>query len=352
MDIITDKNESKSKKILIVDDEPINIELLEDLLIPQKYIVEGALNGEEALAKIQKDLPDLILLDVMMPGMNGFQVCSEVRKNSSLPYIPIIFITAYQIDQSDIIHGLDMGGDDYIRKPFDSSELFSRIRSCLRVKKLYDDLARTKTELSRYVSLSTVDMVEKKASKEVFQADRAAVVTVLFSDIRGFTNFSENMVPAEIFKMLNLNLSRQIKVIEKYNGIIDKLNGDEIMAIFEGPDMASNALKCARGIVKALSVPQNSKLLDWAGVGIGINTGQIYLGSLGSDTFKDYTIIGNTVNIAARLCGLASQYQILFTEATLKLIKKTELNYRPVKRVSLRGISSPINVLELIQNQD
>lgn len=352
MDIITDKNKFESKKILIVDDEPINIELLEDLLIPEKYIVEGALNGEEALAKIQKELPDLILLDVMMPGMNGFQVCSEVRKNSSLPYIPIIFITAYQIDQSDIIHGLDMGGDDYIRKPFDSSELFSRIRSCLRVKKLYDDLARTKTELSRYVSLSTVDMVEKKTSKEVFQADRSAVVTVLFSDIRGFSNFTENMVPEKIFKMLNINLSRQIKVIEKYNGIIDKLNGDEIMAIFEGPDMASNALKCARGIVKALSVPQNSTLLDWAGVGVGINTGQIYLGSLGSDTFKDYTIVGNTVNIAARLCGFASQYQILFTEATLKLIKKTEFNYRPVKKVSLKGISSPINVLELIQHQD
>jgi DNA-binding response OmpR family regulator len=352
MDIITDKNKFESKKILIVDDEPINIELLEDLLIPEKYIVEGALNGEEALAKIQKELPDLILLDVMMPGMNGFQVCSEIRKNLSLPYIPIIFITAYQIDQSDIIHGLDMGGDDYIRKPFDSSELFSRIRSCLRVKKLYDDLARTKTELSRYVSLSTVDMVEKKTSKEVFQADRSAVVTVLFSDIRGFSNFTENMVPEKIFKMLNINLSRQIKVIEKYNGIIDKLNGDEIMAIFEGPDMASNALKCARGIVKALSVPQNSTLLDWAGVGVGINTGQIYLGSLGSDTFKDYTIVGNTVNIAARLCGFASQYQILFTEATLKLIKKTEFNYRPVKKVSLKGISSPINVLELIQHQD
>jgi DNA-binding response OmpR family regulator len=352
MDIITDKNKFESKKILIVDDEPINIELLEDLLIPEKYIVEGALNGEEALAKIQKELPDLILLDVMMPGMNGFQVCSEIRKNSSLPYIPIIFITAYQIDQSDIIHGLDMGGDDYIRKPFDSSELFSRIRSCLRVKKLYDDLARTKTELSRYVSLSTVDMVEKKTSKEVFQADRSAIVTVLFSDIRGFSNFTENMVPEKIFKMLNINLSRQIKVIEKYNGIIDKLNGDEIMAIFEGPDMASNALKCARGIVKALSVPQNSTLLDWAGVGVGINTGQIYLGSLGSDTFKDYTIVGNTVNIAARLCGTALQYQILFTEATLKLIKKTEFNYRPVKKVSLKGISSPINVLELIQHQD
>jgi len=352
MGIITDKNEFESKKILIVDDEPINIELLEDLLIPQKYIVEGALNGEEALAKIQEEPPDLILLDVMMPGMNGFQVCSEIRKNSSLPYIPIVFITAYQIDQTDIIHGLDMGGDDYIRKPFDSSELFSRIRSCLRVKKLYDDLARTKTELSRYVSLETVEMVEKKTSKEVFQADTKPVVTVLFSDIRGFSNFAENMDAEEIFKMLNINLSRQIKVIEKYNGIIDKLNGDEIMAIFEGPDMASNALKCARDIIKVLSVPQNKKLLDWAGVGIGINTGQIYLGSLGSDTFKDYTIVGNTVNIAARLCGFASQYQILFTEATLKLIKKTEFNFRPVKKVSLKGIRSPINVLELIQHQD
>ncbi len=352
MDIITDKNYSESKKILLVDDEPINIELLEDLLIPQKYIVEGALNGEEALAKIQKETPDLILLDVMMPGMNGFQVCSEIRKNSSLPYIPIIFITAYQIDQTDIIHGLDMGGDDYIRKPFDSSELFSRIRACLRVKKLYDDLARTKIELSRYVSLATVDMLEKKASKELSLTERSAVVTVLFSDIRGFTNFAENMDPAKIFKMLNFNLSKQIKVIEMYNGIIDKLNGDEIMAIFEGPDMASNALKCARGIVKAFSAPIIRDVFDRGGVGIGINTGQIFLGSLGSETFKDYTIIGNTVNIAARLCGLASKYQILFTEATFKLINKTEFNFRPVKKVSLKGISSPINVLELIQHQD
>ena len=151
--------------------------------------------------------------------------------------------------------------------------------------------------------------------------------------------------------MLNLNLSKQIKVIEQYNGVIDKLNGDEIMAVFEGPDMALNALQCAQSIVEELSASKSNKMLDWSRVGIGINTGQIYLGILGSDTFKDYTIIGNTVNIAARLCGVAEKYQILFTEATMKLIEKAGFNYRSIKRISLRGISSPIEVFELENNQ-
>jgi DNA-binding response OmpR family regulator len=341
------KNDLRFKKILVVDDEPMNLELLEDLLKPQKYIIATASSGKEALAKIQKETPDLILLDVMMPEMNGFQACSKIREDQTIPYIPIILITAYQIDPSDIIYGLDKGADDYIRKPFSISELLSRIRACLRVKILYDELAWTKTELSRYVSLSTANMVEKVASKKSFQANRTAHVTVLFSDIRGFANISENMNPEIVFEMLNLNLSKQIKVIEQYNGVIDKLNGDEIMAVFEGPDMALNALQCPQSIVEELSALKSSEMLDWSGVGIGINTGQIYLGILGSDTFKDYTIIGNTVNIAARLCGVAERYQILFTEATMKLIEKAGFNYRSIKRISLRGISSPIEVFEL-----
>ena len=341
------KNDLEFKKILVVDDDPMNLELLEDLLKPQKYIIETASSGKEALVKIQKETPDLILLDVMMPEMNGFQACSKIREDQSIPYIPIILITAYQINPSDIIYGFDKGADDYIRKPFSISELLSRIRACLRVKMLYDELVWTKTELSRYVSLSTVNMVEKVVSKKSFQANRTANLTVLFSDIRGFANISENMNPEIVFEMLNLNLSKQIKVIEQYNGVIDKLNGDEIMAVFEGPDMALNALQCAQSIVEELSAFKSNEMLDWSGVGIGINTGQIYLGILGSDTFKDYTIIGNTVNIAARLCGVAEKYQILFTEATMKLIEKAGFNYRSIKRISLRGISSPIEVFEL-----
>ena len=342
------KSLGSDKKIFAVDDEPINLKLLEATLVPEGYTLETALSGEEALDKIKSSLPDLILLDVMMPGMNGYEVCKKIRADASLPYIPIIFLTAMKTDQKDIIHGLDAGGDDYIRKPFDTVELLSRIRAALRVKDLYDELARTKAELSRYVSLSTVQMVEKTTSGEATQAGQTADITVLFSDIRGFTNIAENMKPDEVFEMLNLSLSRQIEVIEDHHGIIDKLNGDEIMVVFEGPEMAQNALQCGMGIVKALSRPELSHAADWVGVGIGINTGPVYIGSLGSETMKNYTVVGTTVNIAARLCGVAKKFQILFTETTMKLIEGKGFAYHSVGKPSLRGISTPLETFELM----
>jgi len=336
----------RDKKILAVDDEPKNIKLLEAKLAPEGYVLETATNGQEALDKVKASIPDLILLDVLMPGMNGYQVCEKIRSDTSIPYIPIIFLTASLITQKDIINGLDIGGDDYIRKPFDTLELFSRIRAALRVKELYDNLVQTKTELARYVSLSTVQMVEKATSGEATQAGQTADVTVLFSDIRGFTNIAENMNPQNVFEMLNLSLSRQINVVEDHHGIIDKLSGDEIMAVFEGPDMAQDALQCAIGIVRALCSPAAS---DWAGVGIGINTGPVYIGSIGSETMKDYTVVGNTVNIAARLCGSANKFQILFTESTLKLIEGKGFQYRSLGKIVLKGIVSPMETFELIQ---
>jgi len=149
----------KHKKILAVDDEHKNIKLLEAKLAPEGYVLETATNGQEALDKVKTSIPDLILLDVLMPGMNGYQVCEKIRSDTSIPYIPIIFLTASLIWQKYIIHDLNIGGDDYIRKPFDTLELFSRIRAALRVKELYDNLVQTKADLARYVSLSTVQMV-------------------------------------------------------------------------------------------------------------------------------------------------------------------------------------------------
>lgn len=337
----------KYKKILAVDDDPKNIKLLEAKLIPEGYIVETAMSGQEALDNIKFINPDIILLDVMMPDMDGYQVCKKIRADTSLPYIPIIFLTAIQIDQKDMIHGLDLGGDDYLRKPFETLELLSRIRAALRVKDLYDELVRTKVELSRYVSLSTLRMVEKVTSGKGIPAGETRDVTVLFSDIRGFTNISENMNPAEVFEMLNLYLSKQIKVVEAHHGIIDKLSGDEIMAIFERPGMAQNALQCGKDVVGTLCSSDRCQAADWVGVGIGINTGSVYVGSIGSETLKDYTVVGNTVNIAARLCGIAKKFQILFTETTKDLIEGKELRYSSVGKVPLEGIREPMEVFEL-----
>lgn len=240
--------------LLVVDDTPINIDLLEGMLVPAGYIVETAESGEEALEKANSNIPDLVILDVMMPVMNGYEVCRRIRENKRLPYIPIIFITASELEQKDIIFGLDQGGDDYIRKPFNVEELLSRIKACLRTKALYDELTRTKAELARFVSTSTVKLVERLASGDSTIENRTANVTALFSDMRGFTNLSQDMAPEKVFEMLNLNLGKQIEVIEKYNGIIDKLSGDEVMAVFEGEDKVENALRCAAAIVEALSV--------------------------------------------------------------------------------------------------
>jgi len=217
------------------------------------------------------------------------------------------------------------------------------------VKDLYDKLILTKAELSRYVSLSTVQMVEKTTSGEATQAGQTADVTVLFSDIRGFTNIAENMNPQNVFEMLNLSLSRQINVIEDHHGIIDKLTGDEIMAVFEGPDMARNALQCGIDIVKALCRSEPNQAGDWAGVGIGINTGPVYIGSIGSETMKDYTVVGNTVNIAARLCGFAKKFQILFTESTTELIEGYGFHSRSLGKIPVKGVTSPGEAFELIQ---
>lgn len=335
------------EKILIVDDTPLNIDLLEGMLLPAGYILDKAESGEEALAKVQSKIPDLVILDVMMPGMNGYEVCRRIRKNKTLPYIPIIFITASELEQKDIVLGLDQGGDDYIRKPVNVEELLSRIKACLRTKALNDELARTKLELARYVSTSTVKLVERMSSGEATVENRAAEVTVLFSDMRGFTNLSQNMVPEKVFEMLNLNLGKQIEVIEKFNGIIDKLGGDEVMAVFEGEDKAENALHCAAAIVEALSSITLKQGGEWTSVGIGINTGPVYWGNLGNVSFKYFTVIGNTVNIAARLCGLADKFQILLTATTLSLIQEELFEFKSIGEKMLKGLSKPIEVFQI-----
>ena len=334
--------------LLVVDDTPINIDLLEGMLVPAGYIVETAESGEEALEKVHSNIPDLVILDVMMPVMNGYEVCRRIRENKTLPYIPIIFITASELEQKDIIFGLDQGGDDYIRKPFNVEELLSRIKACLRTKALNDELARTKAELTRYVSTSTVKLVERLTSGDSTMENRTANVTALFSDMRGFTNLSQDMAPEKVFEMLNLNLGKQIEVIEKFNGIIDKLSGDEVMAVFEGEDKVENALRCAAAIVEALSAISPKQGGEWTSVGIGINTGPVYWGSLGTISFKDFTVIGNTVNIAARLCGLADKFQILFTETTLSLIQKERFEFQSIGEKTLKGLSNPIEVFQMI----
>jgi len=219
-------------------------------------------------------------------------------------------------------------------------------------RKLKDEvLLKIRDEIARYVAPPTMEIVEKIATGKKVDTGEIVNVTILFSDIRGFTQIGENMNPDELFKVLNLCLSIQIQIVEKYHGIIDKLNGDEIMAVFHGPEATENALNCALEIIKNLRNPEFKMERDWIGVGIGINTGPAYLGPLGSESRKQFTLVGNTVNVAARLCGIAKKFEILFGNNTEELIKDKDFNYEFLGKVSLKGLSAPFEVFRLRNNE-
>jgi adenylate cyclase len=208
-------------------------------------------------------------------------------------------------------------------------------------------LALAKQELSQFVSLATRQMVDSVIVDDAAGRDGTAPVTVLFSDMRGFTRLSQNLDAKEVFDRLNHMLTIQIKIVEKNNGFIDKLSGDEIMAVFEGEDMVDNALKSARSIVDVLSSNESETGTAWTSVGIGINTGPVHWGSLGDLSFRDFTVIGNTVNVSARLCGLAGNFQILFTEATEAVIEEGKCLYQSLGKKKIKGLEKPITVFQI-----
>jgi len=343
-----DKRNTRKRTILVIDDEVLNLQFLNELLTDAGYAVVGISSSAEAADAVRQINPDLILLDVVMPKIDGYKVCALIRADRSIPYIPIIFLTATEINNENIIRGLDSGGDDYLAKPFHHFELLARIKANLRSKELYDELTETKTELSRYVSRATSLMVEKAITGEIITPVESVEVTTLFSDMRGFTTIAEQMDCAEVFEKLNYSLSAQITVIEEHHGIIDKLSGDEIMTIFHGERMAENAIACAQAIINALVSGGGHQGNDWTGVGIGIHSGRAYMGTLGSETRKHHTAVGTTVNIAARLCGHARKFQILFSADTARLIRGKGFAYQSVGDLALKGLRSPIEAFELL----
>jgi len=217
------------------------------------------------------------------------------------------------------------------------------------VKALQDRLSSVQEELAHYVSRPTLQMVTGKFSGDNPVDSRKADVTILFSDIRDFTHQTEHMAPEEVFGVLNGSLGFQLDLIEKHGGVVDKLSGDEIMAVFEGDDMAERAIACAGEIVavRRQAVAEGNGSLPR--LGIGINSGAVYLGSVGnSRSMLDYTVVGAPVNIAARLCGMARDAQVLISRHTMARLRGELPNARSIGGQQLKGLSAPLEVFELI----
>ncbi len=331
--------------ILIVDDELVNRQVLLNHLSLENYCVAQASNGIEALALIDQGLkPDLILLDVMMPRMTGYEVCRKIRENFPANELPILMLTAKN-QVSDLVEGLNAGANDYLNKPISKNELLSRIKTHLEISKL--NLA-----YSRFIPREFLQFLDKKSILDVQLGDQVQKeMSVLFSDIRDFTTLSESLTPQDNFRFINAYLSRMEPAISENHGFIDKYIGDAIMALFAGG--ADDAVRAGISMLQRL-VAYNQHRANYGYIqiqnGIGINTGLLMLGTVGGKNRMDSTEISHAVNLASRLEELTKDYgvSLLISHQTYsRLQKPKDYAIRIIDKVQVKGKSEKVTVYEV-----
>lgn len=302
--------------ILAVDDEPANLALLSKLLKHQGYDVVEASNGRAALSAVIAYEPDLVCLDVMMPMMDGIEVCQRLRQLTDHAGLPLLLLTALNRPE-DKARGLEAGANDFLSKPFDEIELAARLRSLLRTKALQDRLADL---LVRYVSKE----VAAEALRDPFAVSLGGArrhVTTLFADVRGYTAIAAEQPPEATLDLLNSYLSVASDAVESHGGTVADLLGDGVFAFFGAPVMHSDdPVRAVHAALELQAAVMSLEIPMMPGVrlqtGIGITSGEVIAGNVGSERRMHYAVVGDPVNIAARLQTVAGPGQILVDEAT------------------------------------
>ncbi|HTM10131.1 MAG TPA: response regulator [Verrucomicrobiae bacterium] len=355
-------------KILIVDDEPFNLDLLEQELADHDYLIERASDGVEALAKVESFAPDVVLLDYMMPNMNGIETVKRLREDERFRSLPVILVTA-KGSQDDKVRGLDAGADDYVVKPFDSFELLARVRSMMRIKRLHDSLEELNRSLAdkvsdqvreiermgrlkRYLSPQVADTVLEKDEESLFKTHRREI-TVVFLDLRGFTAFADSAEPEEIMELLRSYHCEMGKLIFKYQGTLERFAGDGIMIFFNDPIPCEDHTLCAVRMAVEMRSRAAELRAGWRkrgydlDLGIGLACSYATLGNIGFEGRMDYGAIGNVTNLASRLCDEAKGGQILTNQKTLSKIDHL-VEVEPLEELQLKGFARPVKALNIV----
>jgi len=328
-------------KVLVAEDNRDSRELVSDILLNLGHVPILAPNGRVALEKIQEDLPDLVILDINMPEMDGFQVCAALKSNPATDRIPVIMLTA-QVDVESRVTGLQLGADDYLPKPFHPRELIARIETRLRAKEQTDSLREQREQIRRtFERFVAHEIVEKllEDPTRVQLGGAETILTVLFADLEGFSTLSEHTEPPHLLEVLNTYHKLLVDHIKSNGGTVDKFLGDGVMALYNTPlpqtDHALRAVRTALNIREALAdFHRNLEPKFRLGVNFGIHTGSAIVGTVGSPELMDFTAIGDTVNLASRLQGLSENSQITVSEDTYALVKDHVL----AERVGARAV--------------
>ncbi|HEV8030496.1 MAG TPA: response regulator [Stellaceae bacterium] len=364
--------------ILVVDDVPDNVDILQMRLESQGYEVTSAGDGEAALAIVRERLPDLVLMDIMMPKLDGIAAMKQLKADSSLPFIPVILVTA-RADAKDVIAGLEAGGDDYLTKPVDQAALMARVRAMLRIKALHDTVheqagklsdqaaelamwnkdleARVQAQLGeiermgtlkRFLAPQLAEMIISSGDESILEIHRRDIV-VVFCDLRGFTAFAVTAEPEEVLDLLNEYHAALGPLITRSEGTLDHFSGDGLMVIFNDPlpcpDPAERAVKMAVEMREAVMGLQ----ADWRrrgreiGFGVGIAQGYATLGQIGFAERVDYTAIGTVCNVASRLCDEASDGQILISKRVAGAVEGMA-SLEEIGDLALKGLAQAVAV--------
>ncbi|MER9202631.1 response regulator [Mesorhizobium sp. M0482] len=371
-------------RILAVDDTPENLEILRMRLEANGYEVATAADGEEGLAKARELTPDLILLDIMMPKLDGISVVRMLKHDQSLRSIPVILVTA-KADTRDVVDGLDAGGDDYLTKPFEHRALLARVRSMLRQKALHDTVASQAkrledqaaqlsdwnrsleqtvadqvTELERMARLrrflpeQVADLIVAAGNGDALLQSHRREVTVVFCDLRGFTAFAETAEPEEVMTVLAEYHSCLGEQIVRHEGTLERFVGDGIVVVFNDPlacaDHSERAVSMAAAMRDAIDEhSERWRKRDYLlGFGIGIARGHATIGRIGFDQRSDYAVIGTVSNHAARLCEEAKSRQILVSQRVLGAVESL-VDSVLVGELTLKGFRRPMPAYEIVR---
>ena len=351
-------DEGAAGRVLIVDDDRINRTLLARGVEQAGHLVRTAENGRDALALLGEEPHDLVLLDIVMPELDGVSVLEQIKSDPHLQHIPVIMISA--VDETDsVVRCIEMGAEDYLPKPFDPVLLRARINAGLARKRLHDiEQERVRSVFSRFVPEHVVEDVLERTDDDLRLGGSREVGTVMFTDIRGFTTFSEQAEPQRVIQILNQYFGEMIEAIFAQEGTLVGYRGDGLLAVFGAPialdDHADRALASAREML-AVRLPRFNGWLDeheLAGpfqMGVGLNSGPFMSGNVGSARQLEYTVHGDTVNTAARLEGLTkgAGRSLLFAESTYRALLRPPGDLDFVGEFGIRGRRGQINLWTL-----
>ena len=367
-----------SARILAVDDIPQNLRLLDAVLTPEGYTVITAATGEEALERVAQERPDLVLLDIVLPGIDGYEVCRRLRADPATSFLPVVMVTASELPQK--VKAIEVGADDFLPKPFDRTELLARVRSLLRIQAYHDTIERQRAELAewaatletrvqeqvgelerlgrlrRFLSPQIADLVLSQGADQLLEGHRREI-TVVFSDLRGYTAFSETADPEEALAVLRAYHAAMGQVIFEHQGTLEHFAGDGMMVFFNDPIQVDDAPLRAVRMSVAMRERFRELSVGWRkrghqlGFGAGVGVGYATLGRIGFEGRFDYGAVGNVVILAARLSAEALADQIILSPRVHAAVED-RVEAEPVGELTLKGISRPVPAFNVLALRD